>query len=201
MKIIFLDHDGVICLPHQHGSRFKKQKALHLSVSLPLSSVPLSARFDNFDPKAIKVLNQILKKTEAEIVVTSDWRQHASLEELKEYYTLQGIIKTPLDSTEFFSPSWKSPELKLIPPDFPWDRNQDIEQQRYFEILKYLKDHPQITHWVAIDDLIMGKYIYTYYSGNTPLERDWGLSNFIHSNYWEGIKKTGAANKIINFLK
>ena len=26
MKVIFLDHDGVICLPDQWGSRYKKER-------------------------------------------------------------------------------------------------------------------------------------------------------------------------------
>ena len=36
--------------------------------------------FDRFCPKAINVLNNILKETDAEIVVTSTWRVHCDLE-------------------------------------------------------------------------------------------------------------------------
>ena len=54
MKVIFLDHDGVICLSQQWGGRFKKAGF----DSNP--ETPLDIRMDNFDKKAIKVLNEII---------------------------------------------------------------------------------------------------------------------------------------------
>jgi hypothetical protein len=47
-----------------------------------------SIRFDDFDTKSVKILNEILEETGAEIVVSSDWKLHATLEELGEYYEL-----------------------------------------------------------------------------------------------------------------
>ena len=71
--IIFLDHDGVICLADQFGSRFKKgNRPVHETVAM--QDLPILERFDNFDRKAVKVLNRILEETGAEIVVSSDWR-------------------------------------------------------------------------------------------------------------------------------
>ena len=58
--------------------------------------------FDDFDKKAIKILNEILEETGAEIVVSSDWRLHANLEELGDYYISQGIIKRPIAVTDMF---------------------------------------------------------------------------------------------------
>ena len=93
MKILFLDHDGVICLSQQFGGRYKKQIKLRTKLSQDLMSFPVEARFDNFDRKAIKVLNAILEETGAEIVVSSDWKNWATVEEMGEYYEQQGIIK------------------------------------------------------------------------------------------------------------
>ncbi len=72
MKVIFLDHDGVICLYDNWGSRLKKQKEWGgRKLSMGLLEIPLEYRFDNFDQKAVKVLNEILEETGAEIVVSS----------------------------------------------------------------------------------------------------------------------------------
>ena len=100
MKVIFLDHDGVICLSTEWGGRHKKQREAGRKLSQSISSLPVMSRFDNFNKKAIKVLNDILKKTDAEIVVSSDWRTFATLEELGTYYTEQGIIKKPIGFTK-----------------------------------------------------------------------------------------------------
>ncbi len=88
MKVIFLDHDGVICLPEQWGSREKKQQEFD-----PEKSSPVDVKFDDFDKNAVGVLNEILKETDCEIVVTSDWRHYVTLEEIGEYYEHQGVIK------------------------------------------------------------------------------------------------------------
>mgnify|MGYP000985782043 CR=1 FL=1 len=42
--------------------------------------------------EAVKVLNEVLEQTGAELVVSSDWRLHATLEELGEYYLSKGIL-------------------------------------------------------------------------------------------------------------
>ena len=86
MKVIFLDHDGVICLSTEWGGRMKKQKEWGgRKLSMTTLEIPVEYRFDNFNEKAINVLNEILEKTGAEIVVSSDWKRWATVEELGEY--------------------------------------------------------------------------------------------------------------------
>jgi hypothetical protein len=192
MKILFLDNDGVICLSSNWGTRHKKQKKWgNRKLSMSNKSIPVEYRFDNFDKKAIQILNEILVETDAEIVVSSDWRLHANLEELGEYYLAQGIIKAPIGITK------KLGEFD-VPDDFEWSRQWDLEQTRSFEIHQYLKDNPQITHWVAVDDLDMGK-TGLYYS--MEFEHSWGLENFVYTPLsTEGIKQTGVKEKILNYL-
>jgi len=165
MKVIFLDNDGVICLSSNWGSRLKKQKKLgNKPVFNDNNQLPVEYRFDNFDVKAVKLLNQILETTGAEIVVSSDWRLHASLEE-----------------------------------DFDWNRTDSREQERHFEIKDWLKSRPEVTHWVAVDDLHMGTHVDASYYG--PYDRDWGLENFVWTpQYDEGIKQSGIKEKIIKYL-
>jgi len=199
MKALFLDHDGVICLRDQWGSRFKKETKLRekTGISRNLSSpdyvLPVDCRFDNFDKKAIKILNKILEVTDVEIVVSSDWKNWANVEEMGEYYLSQGIIKKPIAFTPRLSEC-----TNYDNETFPWSRQWDLEQSRSLEIKQYLQNNPQVTHWVAVDDLNMGK---TGMSYSIKFEHDWGLDNFVHtplSN--EGIKQSGVKEKIINFL-
>lgn len=188
MKIIFLDNDGVICLSNNWGGRSKKwakYRSANPETSNYHSDAPVGIRFDDFDKKAVKVLNEILEETGAEIVVSSDWRYHATLDELGEYYLSQGILKKPIGVTK-----------RLVdcnqPEDFIWSREWDLEQSRSLEILQYLKDRPEVTEWVAVDDLNMGK------NENWKI---WGLDNFVltpKSN--EGIKQLGIKEKIIKYL-
>ena len=192
MKIIFLDHDGVICLSSEWGGRHKKQRRIGRKMSEPIESLPVDARFDNFNKKAIDILNEILEETDAEIVVSSDWKRWASVEEMGEYYESQGIKKKPIGFT-------KSINDCEVPEDFEFSRKFDLEQERHFEILQYLKDNPQITHWVAVDDLNMAKIQKHETWGD--MELDWGLTNFVHTpKSREGIKQTGIKEQILKFL-
>jgi len=199
MKVIFLDNDGVICLSNNWGGRHKKQKEWGgRKLSMTSREIPVEYRFDNFDEKAIKVLNSILEETGAEIIVSSDWRFHANLEELGDYYESQGIIKRPVDVTEkFHYTNWL--EEGFIPENFDWNIHEDLEQQRHFEIKRWLRDHPEVTHWVAIDDLNMGTHVEA--SSYGPFDRDWGLENFVWTpRADEGIKQSGKKEKILKFL-
>jgi hypothetical protein len=195
MKVIFLDHDGVICLSTEWGGRFKKQQKAGRKLSQSIASLPVESRFDNFNKKAVKVLNEILEETGAEIVISSDWKNHATVEELGEYYEQQGIIKKPIDFTPWLKDcDWYLKEYT----DFPWSRQFDLEQTRSIEIRQYIINHPEITHWVSVDDLDMGKTGLYY---GMEFEHDWGLTNFVLTpKSTQGIKQTGIKEKIINFL-
>ncbi len=186
MKVIFLDNDGVICLSHNWGSRYKKQHKVYTKENpRPLQKeIPVNLRFDNFDKKSILLLNELLEQTGAEIVVSSDWRNHATLDELQKYYLEQGICKAPVGVTE---------NLRNIEEHTyaMFNYKSWLERIRILEIEHYLKEHPEITQWVAVDDLNMSP---EYNAG-------YGLTNFVltpRSN--EGIKQSGVKEKIIKFF-
>ena len=196
MKIIFLDHDGVICLDNNWGSRKKKQdKWGGRKLSMSLREIPLEYRFDNFDKKAIDVLNEILETTGTEIVVSSDWKAWASIEQMGEYYEMQGIIKKPIAYTKNLGQCSFQDTKSFI-----WSSTYDLEQSRYVEITQYLMDHPEITHWVSVDDLHMGRHVENSKYGAFDRD-DWGLENFVWTpRPSEGIKQSGVKEKILKYL-
>ena len=191
MKVIFLDNDGVICLSNNWGGRKKKwakYRSANPDTSQNLKDATVEVRFDDFDQKAIKILNQVIEETGAEIVVSSDWKLHANLEELGDYYEAQGIIKRPIALTPNLGQCTWYNDMVWI-----WSPRWDLEMTRVIEIKQYLHDHPEITHWVSVDDLNMGK--------NGESWKDWGLENFVltpRSN--EGIKQSGVKEKLIKYL-
>jgi len=193
MKVLFLDNDGVICLSNNWGGRTKKwakYRSENPDSSKEKKDAPVSFRFDDFDTKSVKVLNEILEETGAEIVVSSDWKLHATLEELGDYYESQGIIKRPIDLTPNIGKcNWYNDIIWV------WSPRWELEMIRVIEIKQYLHDHPEITHWVSVDDLNMGK-------NGEEWKDEWAIDNFVltpKSN--EGIKQSGVKEKILNYLK
>jgi hypothetical protein len=150
--------------------------------------IPVEYRFDNFNKKAVKVLNQIIEETGAELVISSDWKLHANLEELGDYYEAQGISKRPIALTPNLGQcTWYNDQVWI------WSPRWDLEMTRVIEIKQYLHDNPKITHWVSIDDLDMGK--------NGESWKDWGLDNFVLTpSGSEGIKQSGIKEKVIKIL-
>jgi len=140
MKVIFLDNDGVMCLSTEWGGREKKIKKwtiLNPESYLNDKSIPPYVRMDSFNSKAVKVLNEILELTGAEIVVSSDWKLHCTLGQLQEMFLKYGVIKAPIDTT----------------PNHILKSMDEIESTRVAEISEWLDSHPEAEKWVAIDDL------------------------------------------------
>jgi hypothetical protein len=158
MKTIFLDHDGVICLSTEWGSRYKNKEGL-------------DSVFDRFNKKATNVLNEIIEATDCEIVISSDWRFHASLSDMRELYKIRGIKKQPIGYTSFVK-----------------SNSSDLEWARATEIRNWLDTHDpkSVMKWVAVDDMDM---------------LIWLTDNFVRTpRSSEGIKQSGVKEKIIKIL-
>lgn len=142
MKAIFLDNDGVMCLSTEWGGRDKKIKKWKLQNPgsagyVNDKSIPAWVRMDSFNAKAVKVLNEILEETGAEIVVSSDWKLHCTLDQLQEMFLRYGVIKAPIATT----------------PNHVLKSMAELESTRVAEIEEWLSKNPQVEKWVAIDDL------------------------------------------------
>ena len=198
MKVLFLDNDGVICLSNNWGGRAVKWanfKRDNPDSDATFENKPIQCRFDDFDDKAVKVLNEILEETGAEIVVSSDWRLHANLEELGDYYESQGIIKRPIAVTDQFK--------DVFPKEWNAFRfRAELELERSMEIGHWLENHPEVTHWAAVDDLNMSAEFLSKYFSKEESDKNPGLTNFVLTpRSREGIKQSGVKEKIVKFLK
>jgi hypothetical protein len=96
---------------------------------------------------------------------------------MRQLYRERGVVKSPIDYTTTYLDSHLLTDIKP---------HNELEMTRCLEIQDWLGNHPEVTHWVAVDDLNLGI----------------GLQNFVQTKRQnEGIKQSGIKQKIINFLK
>lgn len=165
MKTIFLDIDGVLATHKQYMMNRKKfwdknDIAKELRIPYP------------FDPKCVKIFNEILDATGADIVLSSDWKYHWNLGDLDIIFKFNGVNKSPIDTT--------------INEDASMG-NQTMN--RAYQIGEYITRN-NIDKYVVIDDLNVGKYM-----SITNEEH-----KFVLTNDFEGIKQLGIKDKILKIL-
>ena len=122
MKFLFLDIDSVMVVWNHNESE------------------PPRNQFDtvDFTPECVTALNEILEKTNCEIILSSDHRWNHSLDELDEIFKHNGCIKSPINIT---------PLSKRF-------NSMDLDNMRAHEIMMFLEENPTIK-WVAVDDLYL----------------------------------------------
>lgn len=151
MKLLFLDLDGVLCLPPQYGSRFNTKEP-----------------FDLFDSETVKNLNLILTEfPEIEIIISSDWQLYG-LSKIENFFQKRGLIKNPLGYTHQFSDPFEfrfredqiiktieflNPEYSIVIDDmfltfgkryvdklkfFRTDENKGLDKEKTKEIILWL---------------------------------------------------------------
>lgn len=124
MKVIFLDIDGVL-----NSEQFWEEQTQSFRYTAALNEGKTDDEISvvaNFDPQAVALLNQLVKQTDAEIVVSSTWRSDYNIQFKLRY---AGI---------------KKPMYGITP--FSKDRHRGTE------IKKWLDDHPEVTNYVILDD-------------------------------------------------
>lgn len=156
MKIIFLDLDGVMCTSSCYGRGKDNKWDAYM-----------------FDPKCVAVLNFILQETGAEIILSSDWRHTYTLQEMREIFAHNFVMKGPIGFT---------PSSKTYTAD-------NLEGGRVDEIKFWLSAHAWKSDikWVAVDDLNMEEGLFPNFAWCTREA--------------EGIKRTGIKEKILEILK
>lgn len=91
----------------------------------------------SFSQECVSRLNKIIDETGAELVLSSSWRIHG-LDSFNNHARHQGMSKLPFDVT---------PNL-----DSKLESGVYVAKQRGDEIKHWLDRHPEVTHFVAIDD-------------------------------------------------
>lgn len=116
--IIFLDFDGVISRPQplQKGMSYR----------------------DMFDRDRIALLHEFIEKTEAEVVISSDWRMHF------DYLEIISLLKPEITRLHT---SWCTHVLRAH------TSVEDSSVPRGAEIITWLYHHPETTRHVIFDDL------------------------------------------------
>ena len=124
-------------------------KIIFLDFDGVLNSCERRYHDDPLDKTMIQNVNSVIQTTGAKVVVSSDWRRRNSLSSLQKDLNSFGFVGDLIDKTsEIFS------------------RNCDLESERQQEIFKWLDSNPQVTQWIAIDDM------------DLPLDS----ANFVHTN-------------------
>lgn len=162
MAIIFLDIDGVLATNIQFNMntqkfRAKNEWAADLAVPYP------------FDPGCVKILNEILEETDAEIVLSSDWKLHWNILELHEIFKQNGVVKSPRTTT-----------LNVSGDSF------DLAAERAYQIDQFIKKFKP-KQYVIIDDLNVGPMMETVE----------GQERFVRTRDREGLKQSNIKEKIL----
>lgn len=134
-RVIFLDVDGVL-LPV--GA---VETVVVDGVPVPIKDTVSES---DFSSAALGNLRSIVQQTGATIVLSSEWRRTDKLRS-----SINAVLKSQdllglRDATVIFSPKL---EIARRDPILAWC------ERRAREIGQWLKDHPEVTAWVAIDDL------------------------------------------------
>ncbi|MDR2027672.1 MAG: hypothetical protein LBQ01_08975 [Prevotellaceae bacterium] len=159
-KILFLDIDGVI-QPYtqkrfehlEEVDDLKKQLSVKYGVDYSgYDKYDLLAVYYDWDRESVTELKRILDTTGAKIVISSDWRMYSPISCLRDYFRIYDLADYVIDYTPRFV--YEEAEEFRKRKEY-----EDIHETRVIEILEYLKAHPEIKRWVAVDDMHLDDYL------------------------------------------
>lgn len=132
--VIFLDIDGVLFTPRHDGSIQKQLRKLYPEKT---NFEPMHydiAATHLFDTKAVSNLDQLIGKTNAKIVISSDWRRNLTVDQLTEIFAKHSFSKVIVD---------KTPDMVV---------EESILMGRAKQINAWLLHHPTVLSFVILDD-------------------------------------------------
>ncbi len=132
--VMFLDIDGVLATNKEYSMSTQKfwaknEEAKELRIPYP------------FNQKCVKILNDITTKTDAQIVITSIWKNHWTINEMAVIFKFNKIISSPVEFT----------------PSFNICHNC-LEKNRGYEIDQFIKKN-RIASFVVVDDINLEPYV------------------------------------------
>jgi hypothetical protein len=127
-KIIFIDVDGPLAWGTWRDGK--------VTINTGIEDFQIPYPWVKEDCEA---LQKICDETNAELVVSSDWKKHFTFNQLKRIFWHYGITARLIDITTH-QDLWN----KMSRPG--------LEHERALEVAKWAKDN-KISNWIAIDDL------------------------------------------------
>ncbi len=152
MKVIFLDIDGVL----NHQEWYQKRADL-----VDQNEISSQYPFYEFDPESVDLLNYIIDKTGAKVVVSSTWRIGTSPKDLQEILDRVGFTGEVIDTTPHFSARGFDNMGEKIGYSVPrgceidwWLKNQGNFQRINWsrEVQQEYLDKAKVKNYVILDD-------------------------------------------------
>jgi hypothetical protein len=125
-----------------------------------------------------QALQKICDETNAELVVSSDWKKHFTIIQLRTIFQHYNIYSPVIDITTH-QKLWN----KLSRPSIEWERAA--------EITKWVKDN-KISNWISIDDMQLNKqykWLKTPQWRHVQVDGDWGYGGRLRDKINECINK------------
>jgi len=128
-KAIFIDIDGPLSWGNWPDGEVKIMEGTKGEFTIPYA----------WDKAECDALSEIIKQTDAQLVVSSDWKKHFGFAQLSMIFEHYGIGRwNLLDTTTHFNPR------KKMSSSLEWDRACEIEM--------WVKSFKPI-NWISIDDM------------------------------------------------
>ena len=132
MKILFLDIDGVLALPKNYATQRNKLHAKDRHAKG--LGVPYM-----WDEKCVIALNRFIRMNDLEIVLSSDWRMHFTMDEIDMIFKINGVAKSPIGFTVLGG-----------------KMSASLEYNRVAEIEEWVEIN-RVAMWCAVDDMDLSK--------------------------------------------
>ena len=169
-KIIFIDVDGPLAWGTWMDGKVKINENTSDEFTIPYA----------WDKADCEALAEICDKTNASLVLSSDWKKHFTLKQMSNVFIEYGIYAPLIDITTHQS-LW----MKMSRPSLEWERAA--------QIVKWAKDN-KISNWIAIDDLNLANE-FKWMKPRIPMWRhvavdgDWGFGGKLRDKVDECITK------------
>jgi hypothetical protein len=167
-KVIFIDIDGPLSWGSWGDGEVKIMEGTKNEFTIPYA----------WDVADCEALSEIIKETNAQLVVSSDWRKHYGFIQLSMIFEHYGIGRwNLLDTTTHFNPK------KKMSSSLEWDRA--------CEIATWVKQFKP-TNWISIDDMQLNfgyKSLGIAQFHHVQVHGDWGYGGKLRDKVCECIKK------------
>ena len=166
-KIIFIDIDGPLAWGTWDNGKISLDDA-YKAFTIPYPWVK----------EDCQALQTICDETNAELVISSDWKKHYSIVQLGNIFKYYGVYAPIIDITTH-QRLWN----KMSKPDREWERAA--------EITKWVKDN-KISNWIAIDDMQINqqfKWMKTPQWRHVQVDGDFGYGGRLRDKINECITK------------